>query len=65
MSSQDEENKGTVPYDAKDGGLGHEHESSDGFETESHNSETQAGVKKVEAISAMWTTAGLAIAYCT
>ena len=52
--------------DVKNGDYGQEHErGSDNYDSESLASSTQAGVKKVEAISKMWTTGGLVVAYCT
>ncbi len=35
------------------------------LQTASHDPETQAGVKKIQAISASWTTGGLILAYVT
>lgn len=64
MALHDEQPKSDGANDVKDADFGRDHEQeSDNFDTESHNSETQAGVKKVEAISKTWTTASLAIAY--
>jgi hypothetical protein len=66
MAVNDGDSKVVGAADPKDADYGRDHErSSDNFETESHESETQAGVKKVEAISKMWTTGGLIIAYAT
>lgn len=65
MAITDEEHKGVGDI-AKDTQYGHEHErDSDEFETSSQTSGTQAGVKKVEAISASWTVGGLVVAYVT
>jgi hypothetical protein len=66
MAVHDEESKVIGAGDAKDSDYGREPEqNSDTVETESQHSETQAGVKKVEAISKMWTMGGLVVAYVT
>lgn len=69
MAVFDQEDKVVGAGDAKDvndvDSRREPEQESDTFDSESHNSETQAGVKKVEAISKMWTTGGLVVAYVT
>lgn len=56
---------------AETGNFGKEHEtdrdfySHDGFDSASENSEIQAGVKRIEAVSKAWTKTSLIVAYVT
>lgn len=61
------EEEKVIGEDVKDPQLAHEQEH-DGEEDDAASQaskEEQAGVKKVEAISASWTTGGLIVAYVT
>lgn len=58
--------KAVAAGDVKDAEYGNRSPELDGdHDSNSLNSDTQAGVKKVEAISKVWTTGGLVVAYST
>jgi hypothetical protein len=61
----DEHNKAATAGDTKDAEYGRSPELDSDHDANSLDSETQAGVKKVEAISKVWTTGGLVVAYST
>jgi hypothetical protein len=64
--SDEEKNKGISSGEFTDPQYAREHEqNSEDLQTASHDPETQAGVKKIEAISASWTSGGLIVAYVT